>query len=107
MSARDLLAALPVELIGAAQQAIVAEGFHNALEGDAGGNEEGAEHEDDDEEEDDEEGDEDEEVTSAADACPWHTNQDACQHTESDLCQNGRIASLCFPIVHTKVLLLG
>ena len=75
MSARDLLAALPVELIGAAQQAIVAEGFHGALEGDADGNEEGAEHEEDEEEEDDDEGDEDEEVTAAADACPCYAHQ--------------------------------
>ena len=66
MSARDLLAALPVELIGAAQQAVAAEGFHNALEGLAGGAEQGAEREEDEEEEEEEEGDEDEEVTAAA-----------------------------------------
>ena len=75
MSARDLLAALPVELVGAAQQAMDAEGFHDALEGGAGDAEEGAEHEEDEEEEDEEEGDEDEEVCAAARARPCYAAQ--------------------------------
>ena len=63
VSARDLLAALPVELLGAAQQAALGDGFQPALGGeeDDGGDagDDGEDDEEDEEEEEDDDGDED------------------------------------------------
>ena len=63
VSARDLLAALPVELLGAAQQAAFGDGFRPALAGDDGDGNGGDDEEDnEDEEEDDGDDDGDEEA---------------------------------------------
>ncbi len=70
VSARDLLAALPAELLGAAQQAAFGDGFEaDDAGGDAGGH---AEDDGDDEEEEEEE-DDDGEDRDEEEVCGCHS----------------------------------
>ena len=75
VSARDLLAALPVELLGAAQQAAIDDGFRPATADDGTGGDDDDDGEDDEDEEDeeDDDGDDDgdeEEVRRSRSTCP-------------------------------------